>query len=42
MKKGAAKLRWAGVAQRPVWLDDEPKKTGARSAQARPKPTSNV
>jgi hypothetical protein len=32
----AAKLRWAGGgAQRPVWLFNEPKKTGARSARAR-------
>ena len=33
----AAKLRWAGGAQRPVWRGNEPKKTGAH---ARPKPTS--
>ncbi len=32
---GAAKLRWAGGAQRPVWRANEPKKTGARSARAR-------
>ena len=42
----AAKLRWAGGAQRPVWHGSELKKTGARSARARtraharPKPTS--
>ncbi len=32
---GAAKLRWVGGAQRPVGLGNEPKKMGARSAQAR-------
>ncbi len=32
---GAAKLRWAGGAQRPVGRGNEPKKTGARSARAR-------
>jgi hypothetical protein len=32
---GAAKLRWAGGAQRPFWRANEPKKTGARSARAR-------
>ncbi len=31
----AAKLRWVGGAQRPVWRGNEPKKTGARSARAR-------
>jgi hypothetical protein len=31
----AAKLRWAGGAQRPVWRGNEPKKTGAHSARAR-------
>jgi hypothetical protein len=31
----AAKLRWAGGAQRPVWRGNAPKKTGARSARAR-------
>ena len=40
----AAKLRWAGGAQRPVWRGIAPRKTGARSActgaHARPKPTS--
>ncbi len=30
----AAKLRWAGGAERPVWRCIEPKKTGARSARA--------
>ena len=32
---GAAKLRGAGGAQRPVRRVNEPKKTGARSARAR-------
>jgi hypothetical protein len=32
---GAAKLRWARGAQRPVGRGNEPKKTGARSARAR-------
>ncbi len=32
---GAAKLRWAGGAQRPVGRGNEPKKTGTRSARAR-------
>jgi hypothetical protein len=33
MKKGAAKLQWAGIsAQRPELRFNEPKKTGARSA----------
>jgi hypothetical protein len=32
---GAAKLRWAGGAQRPVWRVYEPKKSGERSARAR-------
>jgi hypothetical protein len=32
---GAAKLRWAGGAQRPVWRVFEPKKSVARSARAR-------
>jgi len=31
----AAKLRWAGGAERPNWRGNEPKKTGARSARAR-------
>ncbi len=32
----AVKLRWVGGgAQRPVWLVNEPEKTGARSARAR-------
>jgi hypothetical protein len=31
----AAKLRWVGGAQRPVWRGNEPKMTGARSARAR-------
>jgi hypothetical protein len=31
----AAKLRWAGGAQRPFWRGNAPKKTGARSAWAR-------
>jgi hypothetical protein len=31
----AAKLRWAGGAQRPVLPGNVPKKTGARSARAR-------
>jgi hypothetical protein len=31
----AAKLRWAGGAERPVWRCNAPKKTGARSARAR-------
>ena len=31
---GAAKLQWAGGAQRPVGRGNEPKKTGARSARA--------
>ncbi len=31
----AAKLRWTGGAQRPVWRGNAPKKTGARSARAR-------
>ncbi len=31
----AAKLRWREGAQRPVWRNNEPKKTGARSARAR-------
>jgi hypothetical protein len=31
----AAKLRWAGGAQRPVGRGNESKKTGARSARAR-------
>jgi hypothetical protein len=35
-------LRWArGGAQRPVLHVNEPKKTDARSARARPKPTSS-
>jgi len=32
--EGAAKLRWVGGAQRPVWGGNEHKKTGARSARA--------
>jgi hypothetical protein len=32
---GAAKLRWAGCAQRPVGSVNDPNKTGARSARAR-------
>jgi hypothetical protein len=31
----AAKLRWVGGAQRPVWRANESKQTGARSARAR-------
>jgi hypothetical protein len=31
----AAKLRWREGAQRPVWRNNEPKKTGARSSRAR-------
>ncbi len=31
----AAKLLWAGGAERPVWRSNEPKQTGARSARAR-------
>ncbi len=31
----AAKLGWAGGAERPNWRGNEPKKTGARSARAR-------
>ncbi len=31
----AAKLRWAGGAERPVWRGNAPKKTGAGSARAR-------
>ncbi len=32
---GAAELRWAGGAQRPVGRGKEPKNTGARSARVR-------
>ncbi len=31
----AAKLRWAGGAQHPVWYVNKPNKMGARSARAR-------
>ncbi len=31
MKRGVAKLRWAGGAQRPVYRINDPKKTVARN-----------